>query len=93
MNLNGNLAKRSKKPAPVGREFSHLVSVCGSEGFLFLLPTFLATLFGLLSLLARCWVLALLLLTNLRVIALLLLSLQFLFFLPIHWHLLRASPS
>ena len=72
-----------------------LVSVCGPKRLLFFLSTLvalLAALSGLLALLPRRWLLTLLLLSTLRVIALLLLRLfQFLFFLPVHWLLLRAS--
>src|SRR5687767_13274542 len=73
-----------------------LVGVGGPKSLLSLSPTLvalLAALTGLLALLARCWfLLALLLLTTLRVIALLLLGLfQFLFFLAVHWRLLCAS--
>jgi hypothetical protein len=72
-----------------------LVSVCGPKRLLFFLSTLvalLAALSGLLALLPRRWFLTLLLLSTLRVIALLLLRLfQFLFFLPVHWLFLRAS--
>lgn len=80
-----------KKKPPGAGEFrgNSLISVCRPKSLLFFSSTLfalLAALSGLLVLLARHWLLALLLLTTLRVIALLLLSLfQLLFFLPVHW--------
>jgi hypothetical protein len=67
---------------------ARLIRVCGPKGLLIpVLVALLADLSRLLTLLGRHWFLAMLL----RAIALLPLGLlQFLFFLPVHWLLLRA---